>query len=325
MLESNDPAITAENEAFADWFKDYIDPSEEAMEPVSDINYPIIDRLDKVRIVDDAYVTENSRVVGLLALSIYWRDFLKNILDPGSNGIAVVFDNPCSSSFTYEVNGAEATYLGSGDHHESEFNHLRHSSLLTDLSTFSTNDQAYTGIPVNQDYCPMTVRVYPSTRTKENHVSNNPIAFTVAVVLIFSFCGAVFLVYDFCVERRNRLVAKTVVESQVNVSLLENMVKNRTRTLEQTNERLAQANQKLQQASARQLQHFACMSHEIRTPLVSFAQFCSVLVVHKNWKMKTVKGLVRLLGSHAFFSSHNAELHSRNVKSFVRFGDGGPA
>jgi signal transduction histidine kinase len=59
-------------------------------------------------------------------------------------------------------------------------------------------------------------------------------------------------------------------------------VKNRTLTLEQTNERLAQANQKLQQASARQLQHFACMSHEIRTPLVSFANFDAVLVLLRN-------------------------------------------
>jgi len=227
--------------AFADWFKDYIDPGEEPMEPVSDIYYPIIDKIDSVRIIDSTYRQEEHDVVGFLALSIYWLGFMKNILPEGSEGIVVVFENPCNPSFTYELIGPDVRYLGTGDLHDRKFNHMVHSQLLFDRSSFATRNQQYTGIPVNQEHCPMTINVYPGTKMEDDYITRGPVLFTTAIILIFIFTSAVFPVYDYCIERRN-------AQSKVNASLLEQMVKERTQTLDITNTRLQEANHQITQA-----------------------------------------------------------------------------
>jgi len=70
---------------------------------------------------------------------------------------------------------------------------------------------------------------------------------------------------------------KTAVQSTANVSLLEEMVNERTSKLQITNEQLEEANRRILEASAAQLQHFACMSHEIRTPLNCIIGLSSLL------------------------------------------------
>ena len=77
----------------------------------------------------------------------------------------------------------------------------------------------------------------------------------------------VFLAYDRFVERRQRKVLHTAIQSRENIHLLEQMVRERTNKLEASNAQLEEANRRVVQASELQLQHFACMSHEIRTPL----------------------------------------------------------
>ena len=96
-------------------------------------------------------------------------------------------------------------------------------------------------------------------------------------VLIFAFTSIVFLVYDLCVERRQRKVMRTALKSSANVTLLEEKVQERTSKLQITNQRLEEANSRILLASAAQLQHFACMSHEIRTPLNCIIGLSSLL------------------------------------------------
>jgi signal transduction histidine kinase/FixJ family two-component response regulator len=112
---------------------------------------------------------------------------------------------------------------------------------------------------------------------ENDYLTKNPAAFTVAAVLIFLFTSGVFLLYDVCVERRQRKVMNTAINSTANVSLLEEKVKERTRKLEISNGRLEEANRRVLSASAAQLQHFACMSHEIRTPLNCIIGLSSLL------------------------------------------------
>jgi hypothetical protein len=58
---------------------------------------------------------------GFNAISIYWRDLLTDLLPPGSDGIVIVVDNECSSSFSFQVNGPDVQYLGRGDSHDSQY------------------------------------------------------------------------------------------------------------------------------------------------------------------------------------------------------------
>jgi len=106
-----DPVALADSMVWVDWFKDLIDPNEEPMEPVSDIYYPIIDKIDSVTTIDEAYDPQNFDVKGFISLSIYWRDTMKNVLPLGSDGIVVVFESDCNPTFTYQMVSSEGAYF----------------------------------------------------------------------------------------------------------------------------------------------------------------------------------------------------------------------
>jgi len=169
--------------------------------------------------------------------------------------------------FIYLPDGPRTTFLGRGDLHDHRFNALEQSSVLTALDSFTVKAGQYTGVPLDDEFCPTTIRIYPSIVLYDIHHSTNPATFTAIMVSIFAFTSAVFVMYDCCVERRQQVVMHTVVTSAANVCLLEEKVRERTTKLQETNDRLEEAHRQVVQASAAQLQHFACMSHEIRTPL----------------------------------------------------------
>jgi hypothetical protein len=276
----SDPVVAAEMNLAADWLRDYISLDQEVMEPVSSIYYPILDSMKQaVQVGGHAKGSDHAaddHVVGsrgLVALTIYWRDTINGILPPGSTGVVVVFDNPCNPSFSYQIDGPDVSYMGSGDLHDSKYNHLEQSMQLLESMQ---RDKTYSGLPVNSDYCPFTIRVLPSQAMQDDYMPNNPALFTVAAFLIFATTCAVFIIYDRWVEQRQRKVLQSALDATLNVCVLEQMVQERTRKLEATNQRLANANRKVRSASAAQLQHFASMSHEIRTPLncIVVSQVC---------------------------------------------------
>lgn len=215
IAAKNDTAAILANEDEANFISYYLTSGEEPMEPVSDILYPILEDANEwILERGPAYPPSGHVLGGFLSITFYWRDLIKGILPQGSNGIVVVIDNPCNPTFTYQINGPTVQYLGVGDYHESQFNYLEIQSELKDLEKFLiTGTSTYSGIPVNPDYCPFTVRVYPSTIMLNTYVTDNRIIFTVGTVLIFAFTSAVFLLYDCWVERRQRIVMKSAVRT----------------------------------------------------------------------------------------------------------------
>jgi hypothetical protein len=89
-----------QTEAMKKRFEMMVKSDEDPGEPVSNLIYPIIFRLDTVIIPKDS---ADNKVVALIVTSIYWRDYLKRVLTNGSKGIVVVVDNPCNPSFTYNI------------------------------------------------------------------------------------------------------------------------------------------------------------------------------------------------------------------------------
>ena len=271
-----------------DWSKNFVGEDEDPNHPSINIFYPIIDTAaDEVCAVEhdtdtdgeehssSDHVTSRGKFVGIVRIGIYWRDLLREIGLVG--GVVAVFSNTCNQTFTYEIksNGHDVNYLGIGDLHDQKYNYLEKMSSVVDLGIASKFDDAhnlrpksYTGVPLSDTAgCPYTLRVYPTAGLEEAYLSSEPARTTAVIIFIFVFTSLVFLIYDWCVERRQQKVMHTAVESTANVSLLEDMVKERTRSLEETNRRLEQANQRVMQASQQQLLHFSCCSHEIRTPL----------------------------------------------------------
>jgi hypothetical protein len=86
-----------------------VDKGDSPKEPVSDVLYPVIDRIDKVRIIDDEEDIDfaANKVVGVVSATYYWRDVLKNVLPDGKEGLIAVFENSWRAwptiYFTYQI------------------------------------------------------------------------------------------------------------------------------------------------------------------------------------------------------------------------------
>jgi hypothetical protein len=55
---------------------------------------------------------------------------------------------------------------------------------------------------------------------EESHTTNQPFAYAMALAAVFFFTSVVFLLYNYCVERRQKVVVKSAQQSGVLVSSL---------------------------------------------------------------------------------------------------------
>jgi hypothetical protein len=202
-------------QAYLDFLSDYVPPGEDPGEPKSNLYYPIFDKVEGIR----ANGTDQ-QVVGLLWLGFFWRDALKDLLPGGSMGIDVVVSTPCSTTFTYRLDGQKSTFSGAGDLHEASYDTYGVNSTLLGLRRFAVSKSTYTGVPVDEDFCPILLTVYPSSATQSQYTTTNRIVFTVCSVLIFVFTSIVFILYDKSVERRQNKVMKTAVRAETIVQSL---------------------------------------------------------------------------------------------------------
>jgi hypothetical protein len=194
----DDPVSIANARISIDWVKDHMSPDNDPTEPGSDLYYPIIDDGD-----------DGGKVVGIFAMTFFFREFIENILPPGSDGVILIFDNACGQTFTYRLDGPHATYLGRGDLHDTEYDYMGTRTDLVQLFNLQAHDDSYTGLPLSQQQCSYFLNVYPSFETKDEYSTNNPITFTVVAILIFGFTSAIFLIYDCCVNGLERCKTRT--------------------------------------------------------------------------------------------------------------------
>jgi Adenylate and Guanylate cyclase catalytic domain len=220
---SGDTKLVEETKLWAEFNRNFIGPNEVPMEPMTDLVFPVIDTIDQVRVAGAAdYNPKDHKAVGVLTGNIYWRSMIRNILPKshGSNGIHVVFTNPCTKAFTYQINGPNVKYLGVGDHHEHHFNSRSVQKKIHKLGASALHHSAYTGAQLDEEYCPVTLHLYPSDEMRAAFETHNPALFSGVVLLIFAFVSLVFIFYDRKVHCRQVLVMDTAVRSTAIVSSL---------------------------------------------------------------------------------------------------------
>ncbi len=199
-----------------------MDPSIDSSEPAIRILYPILDTAEGAITLD----TAESKTVGIIAATFFWRQFIENILPDDERGLVVVFNNTCNQSFTYEVNGHQADWLGPGDLHDHKPELETKGQVLSfqDVGTFSdslrTHERSYGGLPINEDFCAYTVSIYPSETMYSNFVTNEPWIYAAIAVSIFGFTTFFLMGYDKLVRIRQKKVMKTAIQSTTIVSSL---------------------------------------------------------------------------------------------------------
>ncbi|KAL7560177.1 hypothetical protein ACA910_016606 [Epithemia clementina (nom. ined.)] len=158
------------------------------------------------------------KVVGVMRVMIQWGRYFRDILPDERNGIIVVLENECDAPFTYQIDGAIVTALGTGDLHDSSFGYLKQKASLQGIDRIE--DGTAFGMSLYHGKCPYSISVYPSTSMENDYKSNTPIVMTFSVAMVFLLTIFMFFVYDRLVERRQRLILKKAERTNAIVSSL---------------------------------------------------------------------------------------------------------
>ena len=117
------------------WAARHVAEDVDASEPVIRILYPILNTSEGAITVDEP----DSKVVGIIASSFFWKSFLEHILPNGEDGLYVVFKNTCNQTFTYEINGHGANWVGAGDLHDPLYDYMGRSLTFKEIGMYITS------------------------------------------------------------------------------------------------------------------------------------------------------------------------------------------
>lgn len=186
-------------------------------EPSSTLFYPVVRSQDL------------SVVVGVTSISFTWATMFTNILPSDVSGMICVLESSTGQSHTFELNGAEATFLGAGDLHDKSFDSMQKLAvyelrgILHHLQNHHMDHRRRARIDEesmsarrradNMDGVSYSIRIYPSSSFQSNYITNQPAIYASAIALVFVFTSLTFFIYDCLVERRNTAVMKSAEKS----------------------------------------------------------------------------------------------------------------
>ena len=204
------------------------------------VTYPVFNSFD-----------DDKEVAGVIASSIYWNVLLSNLLPTSSNVLCVV-ENSLNQTFTYQIDGPEATFLEMGDSHDPKFDKHKISKSVNEYlqQRASPMSRAYATVPLS-DETTYRITVYPSQETEDEFLTNKPVIYTIIVFCGFAFAAILFIAFSYTVERRQQLMLEKVVENAQKAALAE-----------------------------RELNEF--LSHEVRNPLSAAISACSFVTTAIN-------------------------------------------
>ena len=181
-------------------------------EPIGYIHYPVFDTFDKVK----------RQTVAVLTATVYWRSYFQNILPDSVRGVLCVVENSLGQSFTYQINGKEAVFLGMEDLHDKRYDDKE---IMAEYSAFSDGEDSqrgelYKGVPVDDKHISYHIRIYPSQEFENEHVTNAPFLYMAAIGGCFLVTAFIFVVYDCYSERRQSIVMASAEKTNAVVSEL---------------------------------------------------------------------------------------------------------
>ena len=115
------------------------------------------------------------KLSGLIVTVVPWHNFFRNILPEGTKMLLII-RSTCGPSFTYNIEGPNVGYVGTGDLHDPDFEDLEL------VGSFDGHDEAsaYTA-----GDCLFEFSVYPTKEYYDSFQTKNPVYFTLTVVFIF--------------------------------------------------------------------------------------------------------------------------------------------
>lgn len=137
--------------------------------------------------------TDLGCIDGSLFTVFPWNIFFVGLLADGTPPIDIVVSNTCGQVFTYRINGSSPEFISVGA--SMDYEDLGHTF---NIGTFQAPDD----LPI----CSYSLTMYPTHELRDQYLTHTPVTFTIIVVVVFLFTSVVFLVYDYFVQRRQRVV-----------------------------------------------------------------------------------------------------------------------
>jgi hypothetical protein len=154
---------------------------------------------------------KSGRITAFITAVIPWDTFFSNVFY--TNGLVyVVVSNNCGDDFTFEVNGAKATFTGYSDSHDHKHDDLEYA---INFEPFFWHGEAQDSSDVNCNY---VANIYPSDDLQTQNTGAKPTIYTLAVISVFFLTTLVFMGYDAMVERRQRVVMTTAEQTNAIVN-----------------------------------------------------------------------------------------------------------
>eukprot|EP00339_Tiarina_fusa_P009126 CAMPEP_0117078732 /NCGR_PEP_ID=MMETSP0472-20121206/55519_1 /TAXON_ID=693140 ORGANISM="Tiarina fusus, Strain LIS" /NCGR_SAMPLE_ID=MMETSP0472 /ASSEMBLY_ACC=CAM_ASM_000603 /LENGTH=778 /DNA_ID=CAMNT_0004805609 /DNA_START=94 /DNA_END=2428 /DNA_ORIENTATION=- len=147
-----------------------------------------------------------SEIVATMQAGVPWDRYLVNLLPPGVSGIRMVLSNTCNQSYTYELDGNKAFYVGDGDLHDSKYDYMKVSSPFGNYSDLTKSVDGH---------CMYSFNMYPTDEYMNRHGSSAPVWVTIAIATSFAIMALAFFAYDKYVTSRNNTIVAAAARSNV--------------------------------------------------------------------------------------------------------------
>jgi Adenylate and Guanylate cyclase catalytic domain len=186
-------------------------------EPYVNIYYPIFEYMDR-----------NSLPVAILSTTVFWKNYFVNVLPEGVKGVVCVVENSKGQTFTYRIDGPNATYLGFEDMHETKYDYMQLSGSFMDRHMGGESGHAHSDVPLDEDFMSYAVRIYPSAKLETSYRTSTPMVVSWSMVALLVLTALVFQLYDHYVSRRqNFVLAKAAKTDHIVASLFPETVRAR--------------------------------------------------------------------------------------------------
>lgn len=140
-------------------------------------------------------------LVGFIVGVIAWDDIFQYVARLEEK-VTIVLHNSCGTVLSYEMTGPRTVFLGEGDVHETEFNHLEVAASIMPVMELETIDN-------DVDVCAYELRVYPTSDFQGHYLSRAPLTYSGIAVLLFFFTAGKFGRYRAKVMMKRELVSLT--------------------------------------------------------------------------------------------------------------------
>lgn len=193
----------------------------EGMRPSSILFYPIFSKFGS----DD--------IVGSISIVFLWEELLRRVLPNYVEGLIAVLESSVSINldpinglprqlWTYEIVGGDNVFFDEGDQHDNNFNRYEY-----EINT-SVAFEGFSSLESVDNLITFKIRLYPSVRLRDHHISRRPVIYTIIMLFIFIFVSLVFLAYDYLHTRQqNKVMAFAKRSGRIVDSLFPIQVKNR--------------------------------------------------------------------------------------------------